>query len=112
MKRQRKAPTGFAGVKWLLNADEVKAIRPKARMQDGGDLFEAMEWLGRPAAVSYGFQNGLFIIAIVTLSNATEETLKKRRNICRASMEICLPRLRPANLCLAPPTNRAAFASC
>src|SRR5438477_13144247 len=77
MKRQRKAPTGFAGVKWLLNADEVKAIRPKARTEDGGDLFEAMEWLGRPAAVSYGFQNGLFIIAIVTLSGATADDFEK-----------------------------------
>ena len=73
-----KAPTGFSGVKWLLNVDEVKAIRPKARSGGkGDDLFEAMEWQGRQAAVSYGFSGGLFVIAIVTISNSTAEDFEK-----------------------------------
>jgi hypothetical protein len=75
--RALKAPTGFVGVKWLLNVDEVKALRPKARSSGKDDLFEAMEWLGRPAAVSYGFDGGLFVIAIVTMSNATPEDYEK-----------------------------------
>ena len=72
-----KAPTGFGGVIWLLNVDEVKALRPKARLRGKDDLFEAMDWLGRPAAVSYGFDGGLFVIAIVTMSNATLEDYEK-----------------------------------
>lgn len=73
-----KAPTGFAGVKWLLNVDEVKAIRPKARLRGkGDDLFEAMEWQGRQAAVSYGFSDGLFVIAIVTITDSTAEEYEK-----------------------------------
>jgi hypothetical protein len=71
-----KAPTGFAGVKWLLNVDEVKALRPKAR-PEGDNLFEAMEWQGREAAVSYGFNDGLFVIAIVTMSNASPGDYEK-----------------------------------
>lgn len=72
-----KAPTGFVGVKWLLNMDEVKALRPKARVWDEDHLFEAMEWLGRSAAVSYGFDGGLFVIAIVTMTDSTPEGFEK-----------------------------------
>ena len=72
-----KAPTGFAGVKWLLNVDEVKAIRPKAIVTDADHLHEEMEWLGRTASVSYGFNDGLFVIAIVTLSDATAAMFEK-----------------------------------
>ena len=75
-----KAPTGFGGVKWLMNAEEVKSIRPKVRPFGDGKLFEAMEWLGRPAAVSYGFDNGLFVIAIVTFTGATEADFAKTQN--------------------------------
>ena len=72
-----KAPTGFAGVKWLLNVDEVKAIRPKAIATNADHLWEEMEWLGRTASVSYGFNDGLFVIAIVGLSDATPVTFEK-----------------------------------
>jgi hypothetical protein len=72
-----KAPTGFGAVKWLLNVDEVKALRPKAAQTDNDHLWEEMEWLGRKASVSYGFQDGLFIIAIVTLMPATPEDYAK-----------------------------------
>lgn len=72
-----KAPTGFAGVKWLLNVDEVKALRPKAIATNADHLGEEMEWLGRTARVSYGFNDGLFVIAIVTLSDATAATFEK-----------------------------------
>jgi hypothetical protein len=75
--RALKAPTGFAGVKWLLNMDEVKALRPKARPWDEDALFEPMEWLGRSAAVTYRFDGGLFVIAIVTMRNATPEDYEK-----------------------------------
>jgi hypothetical protein len=75
-----KAPTGFAGVKWLLNVDEVKAIRPKAIVTDVDHLHEEMEWLGRAASVSYGFNDGLFVIAIVTMSDATAATFEKTQN--------------------------------
>jgi hypothetical protein len=72
-----KAPTGFAGVRWLLNVDEVKAIRPKAIVTDADHLHEEMEWLGRTALVSYGFNDGLFVSAILTLSDATPATFEK-----------------------------------
>ena len=72
-----KAPTGFAGVKWLLNVDEVKAIRPKAIVTDADHLHEQMEWLGRTASVSYGFNDGLFVIAILTLSDSSAATFEK-----------------------------------
>jgi hypothetical protein len=72
-----KAPTGFAGVKWLLNVDEVKALRPKAIAEDADHLWEEMEWLGRTASVSYGFNDGLFVIAIVGLSDATPAMFEK-----------------------------------
>lgn len=75
--RALKAPTGFAGVKWLLNEDEVKALRPKARSWGKDKLFEPMEWLGRSAAVSYGFDGGLFVIAIVTMTDATPADYEK-----------------------------------
>jgi hypothetical protein len=72
-----KAPGGFAGTKWLMNADKVRAIRPKARSENDGGLFEAMEWLGRSASVSYSFEKGLFVIAIATLSDATAADFEK-----------------------------------
>lgn len=72
-----KAPTGFAGVKWLLTVDEVKAIRPKAIVTDADHLHEEMEWLGRTASVTYGFNDGQFVIAMVWLPNATPATFAK-----------------------------------
>jgi hypothetical protein len=36
-----------------------------------------MEWLGRTASVSYGFNDGLFVIAILTMSDATAATFEK-----------------------------------
>jgi hypothetical protein len=72
-----KAPTGFPGVKWLLNVDEVKAIRPKAMARDAEHLNEEMEWLGRAASVSYGFNDGLLVIVIVTLSDSSPATFEK-----------------------------------
>ena len=72
-----KAPTGFAGVKWLLNIDEVKALRPKVVATNADHLWEEMEWLGRTASVSYGFNDGLFVIAILTMSDATAATFEK-----------------------------------
>jgi len=75
-----KAPTGFAGVKWLMNAEEVKSIRPKVRDYPDGKWFEAMDWLGRPAAVMYGFDGGLFVIAVVTFTGATEADFAKTQN--------------------------------
>jgi len=72
-----KAPTGFSGVKWLLNVDEVKAIRPKAIATDADHLWEEMEWLGRMASVSYGFNDGLFVIAIVGWLDSTPATFDK-----------------------------------
>src|SRR5436190_21465391 len=79
-----KAPTGFAGVKWLLNVDEVKAIRPKAIVTDADHLHEEMEWLGRTASVSYGFNDGLFVIAIVTLSDATAAMFEKTQKFLQS----------------------------
>jgi len=72
-----KAPTGFAGVKWLMSPEEVKSVRPKVRAHGDGELFEAMEWLGRPAAVTYVFNDGLFIEAVVIFSGATEADFNK-----------------------------------
>jgi hypothetical protein len=72
-----KAPTGFAGAKWLLTVDEVKALRPKAIAEGADHLWEEMEWLGRTASVSYGFNDGQFVIAIVGLSDATPATFDK-----------------------------------
>lgn len=75
--RALKAPTGFAGVKWLLNVDEVKAIRPKVIATDVDHLWEEMEWLGRTASVSYGFNDGLFVIALVDWGDGTPATFEK-----------------------------------
>lgn len=62
-----KAPTGFEGAKWLMSRDEVKAVRPKAR-DDGDDLFEPMEWLDRPVAVTYDFEKDMLVAVHVIFS--------------------------------------------
>jgi hypothetical protein len=75
--RALKAPTGFAGVKWLLNVDELKTIRPKVVDELDNYVREEMDWLGRKASVSYGFDNGLFVIAIITMLDATPADFEK-----------------------------------
>ena len=70
--RRLKAPGGFAGTRWLMSPDEVKAARPKAR-PSGDDLFEAMEWLDRPVAVTYDFENNFLVAVHVIFSKAAAE---------------------------------------
>ncbi len=80
-----KAPTGFAGAKWLMSPEEVKSVRPKVRSYPDGQMFEAMEWLGRPAAVTYNFDNGLFIEAVVIFSGSTAADFDKTQNYLQSA---------------------------
>lgn len=65
-----KAPTGFWDAKWLMNAEEVKRVRPYATPDDTDHLEERTRWLGRPVTVSYRFTNDRLRHVIVTFSDS------------------------------------------
>lgn len=76
-----KAPPGFAGAKWLMSPEEVKSVRPNVAREDNDYLIETMEWLGRPAKVRYGFDNGFLIRVIISFTdNPAEGAFDKIQN--------------------------------
>ncbi|MEX2173638.1 MAG: hypothetical protein WD872_04700 [Pirellulaceae bacterium] len=67
-------PDGVFGTKWLMSHSEVHRSVPSAVSDGAGSLIQYSEVYGRPAKISYGFQNSYLLIVVVTFLGESDET--------------------------------------
>jgi hypothetical protein len=80
------APLGFEGSKWHMSLAEVRAERPKAKVEDDGHLRERTEWFGRPVTVTYVFGTfGLLEVIVTFTSDGSLASYEKTRAALEAA---------------------------